>query len=119
MNYFKFYVEENSLGERQDIAVSSKSTKTFNDIVLTAKNYPIEHAERVQKYLKFAKGNSLGVKMAREELQNHLPVSNVMYPRDFPRVISSKTRIAQTNRDLVIGGKPGSIYSNTTTHKDE
>lgn len=119
MNYFKFYVEENSLGERQDIAVSSKHTKTFNDIILTAKNYPIEHAERVQKYLKFAKGNSLGVKMAREELQNHLPVSNVMYPRDFPRVISSKTRIAQTNRDLVIGGKPGSIYSNTTTHKDE
>ena len=118
MNYFKFFVEENLVGERQDVPVSAQNTKTFNDIILSAKNYPIEHSERVQRYLKFAKGNNLGVKSAREKLTSHYSVSNVMYPRDFPRVISSRTRIAQTNRDLVIGGKPSSIYHNTTTHKD-
>lgn len=119
MNYFKFFVEENLVGLRQDVPASARHTKTFNDIVFSAKNYPFEYAERVQRYLKFAKGNNLGVKTAFNELREHHPVSNVMYPRDFPRVISSRTKIAQTNRDLVIGGKPSSIYHNTTTHKDE
>jgi hypothetical protein len=118
MNYFRFYVEDTNISERQDVYISARNTKTFNDIVFNGKNYPYEYAERVMRFLKFAKGNNISLKETPDKLRNHLPVSNVMYPRDFPKVISSRTRIAQTNRDLVIGGKPGPIYNNTTTHKN-
>ena len=118
MNYFRFYVEDTNISERQDVVVSAQNTKTFNDILFTCKDYPIEYAERVQRFLKFAKGNNLSIKTVSKEITDHYPISNVMYPRDFPKVISSRTKIAQTNRDLVIGGEPGPIYNNTTTHKN-
>jgi len=119
MNYFKFYLEDTILSERQDIVISARTTKTFNDIVFDASKYPIEYSDRVRRMLKFAKGNNLSTKELFEKLRDHLPISNALYPRDFPCAISSKTMISQTNRDLVIGGKPGLIYSNTTSHKTE
>ena len=118
MNYFRFYVEDTNISERQDIYISASRTKTFNDIVFNGNKYPYDYSERVMRFLKFAKGNNISLKDTPEKLRNHLPISNAMYPRDFPKVINSRTKIAQINRDLIIGGKPGPIYNDTTTHKN-
>lgn len=115
LNYFKFYLEDTLTIKRHDVVVSIRNTRLFNDLELSAKKYPINHSERVQRYLKFIKGNKLGIKTGREELRKHLPISNAMYPRDFPKVISSKTRISNKNKDLIVGGKPGPIYTTRTT----
>lgn len=145
MRFFKFYIEEDSLSERQDISVSARNTKVFNDIEFGMKKYPIEYAERVRMFLKFAKANSLNTNLLLEEeytkedgitdiklvpdmenagnqnihekLRNHYPISNAMYPRDFPSVISSRTKIAQMNKDIVVGGPASPIYNDTTKNK--
>ena len=91
VNFFKFFIEDINISERQDVVVAARNTKTFNDVP----------------------SNEIF-----EKLRDHLPISNAMYPRDFPKVLSSKTKIAQTNRDIVIGGLPGPIYNNTTSHNN-
>ncbi|MGL4949584.1 MAG: hypothetical protein ACRC5M_04320 [Anaeroplasmataceae bacterium] len=149
VKYFKFYVEENSLGDRQDLVVSPAATKIFNDLQFDAAKYPFENADRVRRYSKFGKANNLPTAVFKNEtyevegedgeiitktklvidesqkanrnifneLRDHFPISNAMYPRDFPKILSSKSKISQKNRDLLIGGRPGPIYNNTTTHK--
>ncbi len=118
VNFFKFFIEDINISERQDVVVTARNTKTFNDVVLDASKYPYDYSERVLRFLKFAKGNNIPSNEIFEKLRDYLPISNAMYPRDFPKVLSSKTKIAQTNRDIVIGGLPGPIYNNTTSHNN-
>lgn len=115
LNYFKFYLEDTLVMNRQDVVVSTRNTKLFNDLVFSARNYPINSRERVQRFLKFGKANKLSTKNTADKLRNHLPIANAMYPRDFPKVLSSRIKISNKNKDLIIGGKPGPIYTEKVT----
>lgn len=129
VNFFKFYVEETAVGERQDVVINVKNTKLFNDLVFGISKYPIKDAERLKIFGKFISSKNLPTSVNEngrvveekqagtnlfEEGKNTLEMANVLYPRDFPKAIKSGMLINQ-EKDLLLSGGTTSIQ-NTTSH---
>ncbi|MBR1818123.1 MAG: hypothetical protein IJ772_04665 [Bacilli bacterium] len=123
VDFFKFYVEETAVGERQDVVINVKNTKLFNDLVFGIDGYPIKDAEKMKIFAKFISSENLPSSVNKEndssqlrvdetkqagtnffeKGKNTLKLANVLYPRDFPKAIKSGKLINQEN-DLLIGG---------------
>ena len=109
VKYFNFYTEESSLYDRRDIVVSV-NTKLFKDICLNKDKYPIKLSDRLRKVLVYLKTRNLSTGNAFEILRDDLSFSNIIYPRDFPKVIGSGMKTGLKGKSIVIGGVSGKIY---------
>jgi hypothetical protein len=110
MDFFSFYSEDFITNTRTDIVVS-KDSVLFNDLVFTNKCYPHTISERNRTLLHFAKFYSIGTRTLFEHFRDYLPVANKLYPRDLPKVISSRSLIDKSGKDLVLGGRKSIIYT--------
>lgn len=118
VNYFKFYTEESSLYERQDIVVS-KNTKLFNSIILDRSKYPTGKETRKRLILEHMKENDMTTKDIFGSLRDDLTISNVLYPRDFPKTVKSKDKIDLKGMDILIGGTRGTIFTKHSKNEQE
>ena len=132
VNFFKFYVEETSVGKRQDVIVNVRNTNLFNTLVFGLDGYPISHAERVRLFLGFIKSQKLissvnqdddgTIRVVPEkqaginffnEAKNSLQMANRIYPRDFPKAISSRSKLDISEDILLSAGSLSEIQTST------
>ena len=110
VNFFKFYTEESRITERQDIVVSARNTRLFNYVVFNSKKYSFNNKERIRRLIHFAKYYSIGSRDLFIKYRDYHKLSNVLYPRDLPKVISSKSLIDKKGKDIILGGRVSRLY---------